>query len=1470
MANETPSTQPPSVFEYYAAEVTNFHLSSDDGNATTKTGRAAEDAQQASQSTLGKTVGAAGTAMGVFGEVTSLTTQLSEAALTPALAMLGMQGLACLPASSHLDPVVGIDVHFVMIPPSPSPIPMPHPYIAMIMDPKDWLSCAVMSVAAMAAPTPTELPDDATDAQAAAAADADAAANLAFNVATMALGMAGLGATIKLGGFTPRTNTGAKNKCIPHFPMGANFAPLPVLKNSGHAQFGSLFLLADGEPFTGLMHLNNDCWDVGIMQLLRKKTSAEPMHLYLPTGFIMAIPSHNVLVNPIPTPINPIALGAKLFKAAFAKLKKLAGKGLHGLVNRVAGPNSRMGNALHKAICTVTGHPVDVASGKLFTDEEDFALPGVIPLSWERTWYSDSNYNGPLGHGWHHSYDLGFAIDENNIGVFRMNDGRVASFELPLPGKFTFNRNEKLFLHCHVEEKFYYITDCEGLVYRFTDKIYIKEYSQTECQLIQSIANTNGYAIRFEYNRIGQLIKIIDSAGRILTVQNDFEGRIITIHAPHPEDKEKTFAIASYTYDDEGNMICHTDALGQKMTFEYQNHLLVKETWRNGQQWYFVYEGKTTGSRCIHTWGDGDLYNHKLTYLEGCTFVENSLGYITTYYHKGGLVYRKVDANNAEWQFRHNQYNELEWETDPLGNQHAYAHDEWGNISTSADPCGGFEHTEYYNPQFPYLPTEAMDAAGGKWKWEYDDQGNLTESTNPLGAKTQFTYTDGLQTEIIAASGAVTKLAYDRDQNLIKIITDDEAITQYSYDILGNCKEVINPYSKIQKRIFDIKGRTILLYNYDGNIIHLEYDELDNVIRYKDKQKEVKYTFQGLWKLTSRSQAGATIYFNYDTEEQLRKVVNEHGLPYRFELDAAGNVVEEIGFDNITRRFQFNAAGWVTHINRPAGKFTRCAYDACGRLTEVHYSDGSNETYAYRPDGELILAVNEAATIQIERDVMGNILKETLNEEWIASEYDGLSNLVKITSSLGANILHQYNKLGDMLQMKAHGWFANFKYNKLGLEVERLLPGGISSQWQRDGIGRPTVHLVGHTAGQIVSSKRNKQYFWDVNDRLKEIKDKDSKGVIRFEHDVWSNLSKTIFANGQVQFRNPDAVGNLFKTESRNDRAYAKGGKLKKANGWEYNYDSEGNLIEKKHIGGEVWKYEWNDAGMLIRVVKPDKTEVTFGYDALGRRLWKKYKNTITKFVWDGNVPLHEWKEHVLTDEKVGEINSNENGVITWIFENDNFAPAAKIKENKNYSIVTDHLGTPCQMYKDNGDLFWDCELDIYGKVRIEKGEIGSCPFRYMGQYEDVETGLYYNRFRYYSQEDGIFISQDPIGLEGGIELYTYVSDPYNWVDPLGLATYKPKNHKNKLGNQHAEGYTLRDKRTGKIVKYGETTRGDRKFGKGKQKRYSKTYLKKKRLIYVKEKEGSKKQMHTWQHDKIMKHKKRNNGKRPRLNKNDY
>ncbi|WP_368669167.1 RHS repeat-associated core domain-containing protein, partial [Gilliamella sp. Lep-s5] len=79
-------------------------------------------------------------------------------------------------------------------------------------------------------------------------------------------------------------------------------------------------------------------------------------------------------------------------------------------------------------------------------------------------------------------------------------------------------------------------------------------------------------------------------------------------------------------------------------------------------------------------------------------------------------------------------------------------------------------------------------------------------------------------------------------------------------------------------------------------------------------------------------------------------------------------------------------------------------------------------------------------------------------------------------------------------------------------------------------------------------------------------------------------------------------------------------------------------------------------------------------------------------------------------------------------------------------------------------------EFDIYGRIREDTfNNQPFIPFRQLGQYEDVETGLYYNRFRYYNPETGLYISQDPIRLAGGIALYNYVHDANTWIDPFGL-----------------------------------------------------------------------------------------------------
>ncbi|RZK35021.1 MAG: RHS repeat-associated core domain-containing protein [Hymenobacter sp.] len=107
---------------------------------------------------------------------------------------------------------------------------------------------------------------------------------------------------------------------------------------------------------------------------------------------------------------------------------------------------------------------------------------------------------------------------------------------------------------------------------------------------------------------------------------------------------------------------------------------------------------------------------------------------------------------------------------------------------------------------------------------------------------------------------------------------------------------------------------------------------------------------------------------------------------------------------------------------------------------------------------------------------------------------------------------------------------------------------------------------------------------------------------------------------------------------------------------------------------------------------------------------------------------------------------------------------------------MADHLGTPLALYDAQGQATWEMSLDSYGQVRRGAGQAHDCPFRYQGQYEDAETGLYYNRFRYYDPQTGQYISQDPIGLDGGkATFYGYVDDTCAHLDIFGLQYHGPK-----------------------------------------------------------------------------------------------
>lgn len=117
------------------------------------------------------------------------------------------------------------------------------------------------------------------------------------------------------------------------------------------------------------------------------------------------------------------------------------------------------------------------------------------------------------------------------------------------------------------------------------------------------------------------------------------------------------------------------------------------------------------------------------------------------------------------------------------------------------------------------------------------------------------------------------------------------------------------------------------------------------------------------------------------------------------------------------------------------------------------------------------------------------------------------------------------------------------------------------------------------------------------------------------------------------------------------------------------------------------------------------------------------------------------------------------------------------------YHYHNDHLGTPSELTNRQGEVVWLADYEAWGntarvvwreerleQLKVSAGELQ--PIRFQGQSFDAETGLHYNRFRYYDPDLGMFISRDPIGFLGGFNTFAYAPNPVMWVNPSGLAVY--------------------------------------------------------------------------------------------------
>ncbi len=270
-------------------------------------------------------------------------------------------------------------------------------------------------------------------------------------------------------------------------------------------------------------------------------------------------------------------------------------------------------------------------------------------------------------------------------------------------------------------------------------------------------------------------------------------------------------------------------------------------------------------------------------------------------------------------------------------------------------------------------------------------------------------------------------------------------------------------------------------------------------------------------------------------------------------------------------------------------------------------------------------------------------------------------------------------------------------------------------------------------------------------------------------------------------------------------RRYDAAGRVSQIGPNQYRYDKCGRLSEKvvsrPGFRPQTTQFEWDGFDRLQRVILPDGSRWRYRYDPFGRRIGKEREGQVSQLTAITRVH-YRWDGDQLVQQQSYRADGNAARQVQWVYEPGSFRPLAQWEageqEERLHYIVTDVAGTARELCSEAGDIIWRGEQRLWGNHRTDvipqplrrflgdaANEETYCELRYQGQIYDQETGLYYNRHRYFDPELGQYISPDPIGFAGGLRPQGYVHNPLEWVDPLGLdSTRLNKNMGGVKGDQ--------------------------------------------------------------------------------------
>ncbi|MWS29422.1 type IV secretion protein Rhs [Escherichia coli] len=883
--------------------------------------------------------------------------------------------------------------------------------------------------------------------------------------------------------------------------------------------------------------------------------------------------------------------------------------------------------------------------------------------------------------------------------------------------------------------------------------------------------NPEGLDYRFEYGQ--DRVTITDSLNRREVLYTEGEGGLKRVVKKEHADG----SITRSEYDEAGRLKAQTDAAGRRT--EYSLHMasgaVTAVTGPDGRTVRYGYNSQRQVTSV--TYPDG-LRSSREYDEKGRLAAETSRSGETTSYSyddpASELPTGIQDATGSTKQMAWSRYGQLLAFTDCSGYTTRYEYDRYGQqIAVHREE--GISTYSSYNPRGQLVSQK--DAQGRETRYEYSAAGDLTATVSPDGKRSTIAYDKRGRPVSVTEGGLTRSMGYDAAGRITVLTNENGSQSTFRYDPVDRLTEQRGFDGRTQRYHYDLTRK--LTQSEDEGLITLwHYDASDRITHRTvngDPAEQWQYDEHGWLTTLSHTSEGhrVSVHYGYDDKGRLtgeRQTVEnpETGeLLWQHETKHAYN---EQGLANRVTPDSLPPVEWLTYGSgylagmklggTPLVEYTR---DRLHRETVRSFGSRAGSNAAY----ELTSTYTPAGQLQ----------SQHLNSLVYDRDYG-------------------WNDNGDLVRISGPRQTREYGYSATGrLESVRTLAPGLDIRipYATDPAGNRLPDPELHPDSTLTAWPDNRiaedahyVYHYDEYGRLTEKTDRIPTGVIRTDderthHYHYDSQHRLVF-HTRIQHGEP-------LVESR--YLYDPLGRRMAKRVWRRERDLTGwmSLSRKPE---ETW-YGWD--GDRLTTVQTDTTRIQTVYQPgsfaplirietdNGEREKAQCRSLAEKIQQEGSEDGHGVvfpAELVgLLDRLEGEIRANcvSSESRQWLAQCGLTVErlAAQIEpvylpERKIHLYHCDHRGLPLALISEDGNTAWSAEYDEWGnQLNEENPHHLHQPYRLPGQQYDKESGLYYNRNRYYDPLQGRYITQDPIGLAGGWNLYNYPLNPIIRMDPLGL-----------------------------------------------------------------------------------------------------